>query len=80
MNLFTKQKQIYRLKEQTHEYQQGKGKDELGIWDGHVCTAILKITKNKNNQQRPTAWHRELCSIFCNNLNRKKIFKEYIHV
>ena len=44
MNLFAKQKQIHRLREQTYEYQGGKGKDKLGIWDGHVHTAILKIT------------------------------------
>ena len=32
-------------------------------------TAILKI----GNQQEPTEEHRELCSIFCNNLNGKRI-------
>ena len=37
-------------------------------------TAIFKI----NNQQGPTVKHRELCSIFCNNLMGKEFEKEYI--
>ena len=45
------------------------GRDGLGVWVGHVHTAILKI----DNQQEPTVYHRELCPIFCNNLNGKRI-------
>ena len=38
--------------------------DRLGAWDGHVNTAMVKL----DNQQGPTAQHRECCTIFCNNL------------
>ena len=49
----------------------GKGgvRDRLGVWDWHVHTAIFKI----ENQQGPTVWYRELCSILCNNLNGQRI-------
>ena len=47
------------------------GGDRLGVWDWHVHTVIFKI----DNQQRPTVYHRELCLIFCNNLNEKIIQK-----
>ena len=47
------------------------GGDRLGVGDWHVYTAIFKI----HNQQGPTIEPRELCSIFCNNLNRKRIRK-----
>ena len=43
----------------------------LGAWDWLVYTAIFK----KDNQQGPTVQHRELCSILCNNLNGKRIWK-----
>ena len=35
MNLFTKQKQTHRLREQTYGYQEGRaaGRDRLGVWD-----------------------------------------------
>ena len=35
MNLFTKQKQTYRIRKQIYGYQRGKvgGRDKLGIWD-----------------------------------------------
>ena len=35
MNLFTKQKQTYRLRKQVYGYQRGKvgRKDRLGVWD-----------------------------------------------
>ena len=32
MNLFTKQKQTHRLREQTYGYQRGKEGDKLGVW------------------------------------------------
>ena len=40
----------------------------LGIWDGHVYTAICKI----DNQRGPTTQHRELCLILCINLNGER--------
>ena len=51
VNLFIKQKQTHRLREQTDDYR-GKsgGRDRLGVWDWQVHTAIFKI----DNQQRPT--------------------------
>ena len=50
MNLFTKQKQTHRLREQTYGYW-GKGeRARLGGWDWHIHTAIFKIDK----QQGPT--------------------------
>ena len=45
----------------------GEGKDKLGIWDEHIQTTICKI----DNKQGPSVQHRELYSIFCNNLNGK---------
>ena len=37
----------------------------------HIHTTVFKI----NNQPGSTVQHRELCSIFCNNLNGKRIWK-----
>ena len=73
-NLFTKQKQTqtHRLQKQTYGYQRlTKGKEKLGVWDWHIHTTIFKT----DNQQGPTIQHRELCSLFCNNLNGKRIWK-----
>ena len=35
MNLFTKEKQTHRLREETYGYQQGRmgSRDKLGVWD-----------------------------------------------
>ena len=45
MNLFTKQKQTHRLREQIYSYwRKGGGRDRLGVWDWHIHTAIFKIT------------------------------------
>ena len=41
------------------------GKDSQEVWDGHVNTAVFKM----DNQQGPTAQHRELCSILCGSLD-----------
>ena len=41
------------------------GRDSLGVWDGHVYTAIFKT----DNQQGPTEQHRELCSALCGSLD-----------
>ena len=66
MNLFTKQKQTHRHTKQIYGYQRGKerGRDKLGGWDEQIHTTIYKI----DNQQGHTVQHRELYSIFCNNL------------
>ena len=48
---------------------EGRERYRLGVWDGHVHTAIIKI----DNQQGPAVHHREPCSIFCNHLNGKRI-------
>ena len=48
-----------------------EGRARLGVQDGHVHTAIFKI----DNQQRPAVERREFCSIFCNNLKEKRIWK-----
>ena len=52
MNLFTKQKQTHRLREQTYGHQRVRveGRDRLGVLDWHVHTAIFKM----DNQQGPT--------------------------
>ena len=34
-----------------------RGRDNQGVWDGHVHTAMFKM----DNQQGPTEQHRELC-------------------
>ena len=53
-----------------------RGKPKLGVWDGHIHTAIFKI----DNQKGHTVQHRELCSVLCNNLNGKKILKRIVVV
>ena len=64
-NLFTKQKQTHGHRKQTYGYQEERrGKDKLGVWDQQIQTTTYKTDK----QQGPTAWHRELYSISCNNL------------
>ena len=40
------------------------GRDSQGVWDGRGHTAVF----NMENQQGPAGQHRELCSIFSNNL------------
>ena len=51
--------------------------DKLGGWDGHVHTAMFKT----DNQQGPTVQRRELCPMFCNNPNGKRVFyKEQMYV
>ena len=49
MNVYAKQKQTHRHRKQTCGYQRGKvrGRDKLGVWDGHIQTKI-------DNQQGPT--------------------------
>ena len=63
MNLHTKQ--THRHRKQAYGYQRGKGgRDKLEVWDQQIHTTIYKTGK----QQGPTVQHRELYSIFCNNL------------
>ena len=45
--------------------------DRLRVWDWHIHTAMFKT----DNQQGTTIKHRELCSVFCNNLNGERIWK-----
>ena len=33
MNVYTKQKQTHRYREQTCGYQRGEGRNKLGMWD-----------------------------------------------
>ena len=70
MNIFTKQKQTYRY-ENKHMVTKGETErrginQELGI---NIHTTIYKIDK----QQGPTVKHRELYSVFCDNLYGKRI-------
>ena len=44
-------------------------KGMLGAGDRHVYTAIFKM----DNQQGPTAQHRELCSMFCGSLDGRGV-------
>ena len=37
------------------------GRGSEGVWDGHVHTAVFKM----GNQQRPTVYYVELCSVLC---------------
>ena len=40
----------------------------VGVLDWHIHTAIFKIDKQQ-------AQHRKLCSVFCNNLNGRRVWK-----
>ena len=66
MILFTKQ----RLTDLENRLMVVGGKDSLGVWDGHVHTAIFKM----DHQQGPTVEHRELCSMFCDRLDGKGVW------
>ena len=48
MKLLAKQKETHRLREPTYGYWV-RGRDRLGIWDGHVHTGIFKV----KDQQGP---------------------------
>ena len=73
MNLFTKQKQTQRTNLRLPKGR-GGGRDGLGIWDWHMHTTVYGM----DGQQEPAVQHRELYSIFCNNLYRKESEKECI--
>ena len=53
-----------------------KGRNSLGVWNGHVHTAVFKT----DNQQRPPAEHRDLFSVSCGSLGGRGIGEEWIHV
>ena len=46
------------------------GKGYQGVWDGHGHTAVF----NMENQQGPTALHRELCSVLCGSLDGRGVW------
>ena len=52
------------------------GRNSLGVWDGHVHTAIFKM----DNQQGPTVSHMELCSVCVATWKRGEFGGEGIHV
>ena len=56
---------------------EGWGKGQLGYvgWR-HAHTAVFKM----DNQQGPTASHRELCSMLCGSLDGRGLVGEWIHV
>ena len=46
------------------------GKGYQGVWDGHGHIAVF----NMENQQGPTAQHRELCSVLCGSLDGRGVW------
>ena len=69
MNLFIKQKKTHRHGKKNYAYhrERASGRDELGVWDQKIKTAIYKT----DEQQRPTVQHREIYLISCDTYNRK---------
>ena len=68
MNLFTKQKEAHRRREQIYGCQRGKGRGincEFGI---NRCKLLYWNSKQQVNKQGPTMKYRELCSMSYNNL------------
>ena len=51
------------------EWGTGERRDSLGVWDGHVHTAIFKV----DSQQGPVAEHRELYSMLCGSLDGRGV-------
>ena len=47
------------------------GRDSLGVWDGHVHTAIFKM----HNQQGFTVQHMEFCSMLCGSLDGRGVWR-----
>ena len=46
------------------------GRDSCRVWDGHAHPAMSKM----DNQQGPTVYHRELCSMLCGSLNGRGVW------
>ena len=61
INLFIKQKETHRLREQTYGFQEDGRRTSCGVWSGHVHTVIFKM----NNQQGPTynTWNSAQCYV-----------------
>ena len=72
----TKQKQTHRLKEHTYGYHRGRvqGRDKFGFSEFGIDMYTLLYLKQTTNKD--LSLHRELCSIFCNNLKGKEFEKE----
>ena len=69
MNIFTKQRRLTDFKTNLlllEAMREVTG--NFGVWDWHIHIAVFKT-----DNQGPTVQHRELCSVFCNNLNGKRI-------
>ena len=43
----------------------------MGVWDGHVHTAIFKM----DHKQGPAVEHRELCSVLCGSLDGRDVWR-----
>ena len=46
------------------------GRDNYGVWDQHVHTAVFKM----DNQQGPTVYHWELCSVLYGSLDGREVW------
>ena len=70
MNSFVEQKQTHRLKTNLW-LPKGtcKERDGLGLWDWHMHTEVCGMI----GQQGPAVWHRELYTVFCDNICGKRI-------
>ena len=68
MNLLAKQKEIHRLRKQTHGHWGWRG--GWGLQEGHECTAVFRVA----NQWESTGQHRELCSRLCANLDGRGVW------
>ena len=62
MNLFTKQKQTHRLQKQTYVYQ--RGRDGLGVLYWQMNIFVYRM----DDQWGSDTQHREIYSVFCDNL------------
>lgn len=70
MNLFTKQKKTLDLKKKKYASQTEKMKGGINQeFQINTYTTIYKL----DHQQRPTAQHSNLYSLFCNNLYGKNL-------
>ena len=72
MNLFTKQKETCRQRKQTYGNQSGKMEGGIDQEFGSNIYTLLYIYKI-DNQQGPTVQHKELYSVFYNNIYWKRI-------
>ena len=68
MNLLAKQKEIHRLRKQTHGHWGWRG--GWGLQEGHECTAVFRVA----NQWESTGQHRELCSRLCASLDGRGVW------